>query len=111
MRRLDRSRDHAEIHDNGRVLLAQDGICFMPSGEEVGEDGRPVERSPDDADAPVEAVEQPSEPVLTKSGEPAKVDPDDMRLSANRALKTQMEAFGEPWQGVEHARKFLGVSS
>jgi hypothetical protein len=108
MRRLDRSRDHAEIHDNGRVLLAQDGICFMPSGEEVTEDGRVASFY---AEAHVETIEQPPEPVLTVSGEPAKVDSDDMRLAANRALKTQMEAFGEPWQGIAHARKFLGVAT
>jgi hypothetical protein len=32
---------------------------------------------------------------------------DDMRRAENKALKAQMEIYGEIWQGVAHARKFL----
>jgi len=111
--RLDRNRDYAEIHGGGRVLLAQDGHVFSkdgalvdePAAEVAAEGGR--EADPNYVAAPVESVEQPPDLTLTASGEATRVDKDDMRLAANKALKAQMEAFGEPWQGVTHARKFI----
>jgi hypothetical protein len=116
MRRLDRSRDYAEMW-GGRKLFAQDGHVFLPSGDELIEDDAAVADSPESAIteigggllAPVETSPEPPDPILTSRGEPAKVDRNDMRLAVNRALKTQMEAFSERWQGVEHARKFLGI--
>lgn len=110
MFRLDRTRDYAEVHDNGRMLFAQGGRVFTLSGDEVVAEGGLVEPDPNYVEAPVEASDQPPAPLLTALGEAAKVGADDMRLAANRALKSQMEAFQEPWQGVDHARKFLGLT-
>src|ERR1700761_6493651 len=106
-RTLDRDRDFAEIL-GGRKLFCQDGFLFLPNGEEftgsvinpgdesevppAGADINPDrDRSgphlepgglakPNDTRDEGTSTEQPAEPVLTKSGEPAKVDPDDMRL-------------------------------
>lgn len=119
MFRLDRTRDYAEVHDNGRMLFAQGGRVFTLSGEQVIENpecetapegAAPSEGLPGGLDVPSQSPETSRQALLTASGDPAKVGADDMRLAANRALKSQMEAFQEPWQGVDHARKFLGLT-
>lgn len=99
---LDRSRPYSETHGEGRVLYAQDGYAFTRTGELVMEpDPEPLLGSAHAAaSAPV---------ILTKKGVPTSIPADDMRLSANKALKVQMENFGETWQGIEHAKKFLGI--
>jgi hypothetical protein len=108
MFRLDRTRDYAEVHDNGRMLFAQGGRVFTLSGDEVA--GGSDSTQSEIAEISCTPLEPPPGPLLTASGDPAKVGADDMRLAANRALKSQMEAFQEPWQGVDHARKFLGLT-
>ena len=120
-RTLDRDRDFAEIL-GGRKLFCQDGFLFLPNGEEFTDSvinpgdesevppaGTDINPDRDRSGPHLEPAQSEPEPVLTKSGEPAKVDPDDMRLANNRALKVQMEAFGQEWKGVAHARKYLGI--
>ena len=89
MRHLDRSRPYGTIcgydPDLGDARYLQDGFAFRADGSLI--------QGADDA-----------------TQEQKTVKPDDMRLKDNKALKVQMEAYGEEWQGVDHARKFLGLS-
>lgn len=114
--RFDRSQPYATISGMPGVAYAQNGHYFNGGGHVVR---NPEEEMPEAAEeAPPaslsggmrqsvhlmdeETVPHP-EPVT-----PAKSD--DMRLKENKALKLQMENFGEPWQGVDHARRFLGIA-
>lgn len=107
--RFDHSRHHAIISGMPGVKFAQDGHYFNAGGHAVP---NPEEETPPEPEVQPAALPEPStmtEETITQSVEPAKVKSDDMRLSANKALKLQMENYGEPWQGVDHARKFLGI--
>lgn len=103
---LDWNRPYAEIHGEGRILIEQDGQQFTRTGVPVATDGSDTLITRTD----VAVDPQPSSAIVTALGEPAKVSPDDMRLKENRALKAQMENYGQDWQGVEHARTYLGIS-
>ena len=82
-------------------VLAEAGRLFA-DGTLVPEEG--LDEDTADPDPAPEVVEEAtSEPMV------GKVKADDMRLAANKALKLQMEAYGEEWQGVTHAKKYLGV--
>jgi hypothetical protein len=112
--RLDRHRPYGQVWGLPGVAFAQDGQYFDGSG-------RPVAEPEGDSQAPEMAEEIGRKPrtEADSRGDFPKVEitssvplpkSDDMRLAANKALKLQMENFGEEWQGVEHARKFLGVT-
>ena len=106
VRHLDKNRPYATIHGEdpgaGGARYAQDGFGFFADGTLVPEEG--LDEDTADPDPAPEVVEEAtSEPMV------GKVKADDMRLAANKALKLQMEAYGEEWQGVTHAKKYLGV--
>jgi hypothetical protein len=103
-RTLDRNRPFAEHYGMEPAKYAQDGYAFLADGTLMPEpDAIPPARSDfiDQLMAPIGKEE-----VLT----PRKIKSDDMRLKENQALKLQMENYGEPWQGVEHARRYLGLT-
>lgn len=107
--RLDKHRPYSHVHGLAGVAFAQDGhyfggnghVAVDPEAETETETAEPSSPVPTAALDPVSLP--PPEPIL-------KVGPDDMRLAVNKALKVQMDNYGEPWQGVEHARKFLGMT-
>lgn len=109
--RLDKQRPYGVVHGLSGVAFSQDGHSFDGNGNMVTDPEAVQEENaalPAAIPAPVGFVAQTSEPPPL-SPLVSKVNPDDMRLAVNKALKLQMENFGEAWQGVEHARKFLGV--
>ena len=101
MRHLDRNRPFAEVFGLPPAVYQQDGHYFLRNGHPWVD---PAESAPVDAEvvAAIAPEEKPPERV-------GKVAADDMRLAANRQLKVHMESYGQEWQGVEHAKKFLGL--
>jgi hypothetical protein len=97
---LDRKRPFAEVFGLGAVRYEQDGRYFLGNGN-------PAEAAPSEGMAILQGVVDSVE--QSRPARIGKVSSDDMRLASNKALKVQMEAFGEEWQGVEHARRFLGI--
>jgi hypothetical protein len=98
--RLDKHRAYSHVHGLPGVVFAQAGHYFDGHGHMVVD---PESAGTAELPSPV--------PVATIDAAPTlKVGPDDMRLAVNKALKLQMENFGEEWKGIEHARKFLGVT-
>jgi hypothetical protein len=95
---LNRKRPFTYMNDMEPICYRQDGSYFMRNGDYGGAVGIEAAPSP-----------EPPAPTLTTSGAPAKVQSDDMRLAINKALKARMADYGEEWQGIEHARKFLGI--
>lgn len=92
------------------IVFRQDGNYFHRNGDYAG-DAREVEavRAPEPLEPPPAEVLTEPEATIIHSRGVAKVPADDMRLLVNRALKQRMADFGEEWQGLEHARAFLGV--
>lgn len=106
MRTLDRSRPMSEIFGMEPVKFEQDGLYFLGNGELAPGSEPPPEPRSDLIDRILGPIEEDDDPVPPPR---PVMREDDMRLKENRALKAQMEAFGETWQGVEHAKKFLGI--
>lgn len=104
MRMLDWDRPYTEIHGGGRTLVEQDGLYFGPTGVEIrNPDAPPDPSAPPPAPVEFDAVTQ----MVAEANQPPPSD--DMRRKENIALKVQMKNFGEEWQGVAHARRFLGI--
>lgn len=115
---FDPDRPHAQVYGTPGVQWQQDGRYWR-------RDGSPVDGDPDrerelreiktrltEPDLEPEVREALRERVAMMAAAPAiapqpPVQGDDMRLAANKALKVQLEVYGEPWQGVAHARRFL----
>lgn len=131
-RRLDHSRPYGHVHGLPGVAFAQDGHYFHGNGDEVPDPDAPAADTP--VPVPVASISDPGSSTTamsqnTASNDAAKrdiqtavsalswtaqtsvVDKDDMRLKENKALKAQIEAYGETWQGTAHARKFLEGAS
>lgn len=92
------------------IVFRQDGSYFHRNGDYAG-DAREVAVQESTLPEPRDVEGYLSTPILTATGAPAKVFGDDMRLLVNRALKQRMEDYGEPWQGLAHARQFLGITT
>lgn len=112
--RLDKHRPHALVHGLRGVAFSQDGHYFDANGHVAADpedEGRiPIVPQPPLPEAEPESEEEDPEPPTIDAAMERKVGPDDMRLAVNKALKVQMDNYGEEWKGVEHARKFLGVT-
>ena len=98
--RFNPNRHFAEVYGLPGVAYQQDGRYFLKNGdlaqhpEAAEEDAAPPEPMPVAVAAPEpEAIKSPGRPTRAEEA----------------ALKLQMEAYGEEWQGVPHARKFLGI--
>jgi hypothetical protein len=109
--RLDRDRPFGTVYGLLGVAYAQDGHYFDAGGVEVDDPESPVGQM---AGRPELLSAQPSPgAVLTATGEPAKIsrfDRESHERKVNQALREQVEGFGEKWQGIEHARRFLGIA-
>jgi len=98
---LDKHRPHGRVEGLPGVVWAQDGHFFNGSGRPVTENGTPVAGF--EPASPAAVIDAPSsEPVISTVPLPNK--------TTAAALKKRMEDFGEPWQGAEHARKYLGIT-
>lgn len=110
-RRLDHSRPYGHVHGLPGVAFAQDGRYFHGNGDEVPDPDAPAADMP----VPVASISDPGSlttvSALSWTAQTGVVDKDDMRLKENKALKAQIEAYGETWQGTAHARKFLEGAS
>jgi hypothetical protein len=95
--RLDKHRPYGHVQGLPGVTFAQDGHYFDGNGYLAPDPEAP-------SSEPASVPEQPAEDTR-----PFSVGPDDMRLKENKALKLQMENYGEPWQGAAHAREYLGI--
>jgi hypothetical protein len=104
---FDRKRPFTWVADMEPIAYRQNGHYFYRSGAPADEMEMAAVIRPPPSPAPEASVT--TAPIITQLGHPAKVAADDMRLKENKALKFQMEAFGEPWQSAAHARKFLGI--
>lgn len=112
-RRLDHSRSYGHVHGLPGVAFAQDGRYFHGNGDEVPDPDAPAADTP--VPVPVASISDPGSSTavsaLSWTAQTGVVDKDDMRLKENKALKAQIEAYGETWQGTAHARKFLEGAS
>lgn len=129
--RLDRHKPHGVVQGLPGVSFQQHGHYFNGDGHLVvdpeapavpeaspilGPDGLPISKTaPEEAvlsgelqsgDAPAAPLAVTDSGVAKGSASPS-ISRDDMRLKENKALKFQMEAYGQEWRGVEHARKYL----
>jgi len=104
-RTLDRNRPFAEHFGLEPIKYAQDGHAFLENGDLAPDPDEPEPPRSDFIDrlmAPVAEPEPATSPKRLKN-------PDDLRLAENKALKVQLETYGVEWQGVEHARRYLGM--
>lgn len=107
---LQKHRPYAQVVGlGGGIVWQQDGRYFYGDGREA-----PDPETPPDAVSATplpETSEESSEIAYTAPpiSPPAEISKDDMRFKENKALKLQMENYGQEWQGVAHAKKYLGV--
>lgn len=75
------------------------GVRYQQHGRYFRHDGMPVDTDPQE---PTREPDQPSQKLDTRGW-----SQDDMRRPENKALKAQMEVYGEPWTTPSAAREFL----
>lgn len=100
---LNRHQPYAQVVGlGGGIAYQQDGHYFYGDGRWAPDPEAPL---PSQESALSVAHPIPVEAIAS----PAEISKDDMRFKENKALKLQMENYGQEWQGVAHAKKYLGV--
>jgi hypothetical protein len=95
------------------ICYRQDDKYFFRNGDYAGE-ARELFVKPDPQSTPLdsEAPERPVGSLDEKSniGAPGRPAPLGRPSAAEeKHLRSQMNEYDEPWQGVSHARKYLGL--
>jgi hypothetical protein len=106
---LNRTKPFTYMTGMEPICFRQGGSYFLRNGDYAGDATEAVQVTPPEPPLSAEAEAQ-AQPTMPSSRGVAKVPADDMRLAINKALKARMADYDEPWQGVEHARQFLGIS-
>lgn len=116
---LQKHRPYAQVVGlGGGIVWQQDGRYFYGDGREAPDPEAatgnnpaiPVASVADQDQQDIPAPPPKATPALTVEAiaEPIEISKDDMRLKENKFLKFQMEEqYGQQWQGVAHAKKFL----
>ena len=92
MSRLDFNAPYGIVYDMPGVRYQQHGRYYRGNGSPV-----------DEAQEREEAPDQAGAPVVKKDGWTV----DDLRRPENKALKAQLDVYGEAWTTAAAAREFL----
>lgn len=87
--RLQTHRPYGQVFGMPGVHFQQDGHWFRKDGSAI-------------TDAPVESAV-----VADEAPDPAPPTPKNIAPAEEKRLRAQMDIYGEAWQGIAHARRFL----
>jgi hypothetical protein len=89
---LDHSRPFGTVMEMPGVRFQQDGVYFRADGSPIAETTEPVR-----------AMTDPPDTRLRNNG----WSEDDLRRPENKALKAQLDVYGEEWSTRKAALEFL----
>lgn len=106
---LDKRKPWSFVIGREPIVYQQFGRYFLRSGAPADDEAVPAALV-EDVSAPAEVIAPPQhepEVIAAKRGPGRPSKEESLKIEI---LKVQMANFGEPWQGVNHAREFLGIA-